>query len=61
MPVSFQQVRWFPGVLAGCAIPALILGCAPAGGPVAVPAGKAVESIEVVAVEGTLLKVRAAP
>lgn len=50
MSVSTSPVR-------SCAIPlaagiaAVVLGCAPAGGPVAGTAGKAVEKIEVVAVE----------
>ena len=57
MSASTTTLRWFRRPLAVCALPAialgcvaLVLGCAPAGSPVAGPAVKAVESIEVVAV-----------
>jgi len=44
-------VNWLPVPLAACGVAVTVLGCAPAGGPVSARSGKAVEKIEVVAVE----------
>ncbi len=51
MTVSFTRLRSFAIPCAWTVAALLVLGCAPAGGPVAGPAGKAVETVEVVAVE----------
>ena len=51
MSVSSNVQHRLVGVVPALVAPVLLLGCAPSGGPVAVPAAKTTEAIEVVAVE----------
>ena len=51
MPASTPTLRWFLRPLAVCALPALVLGCAPSGGPAAPKTVTAVDTIDVVALE----------